>query len=108
MTKHSPQTIAAAVREGARLVESGNWKACDQSGRLFSGWLVGCIFTGDSGLDYAARTAFAEWWTPGEFRNDGLRINETAGDRGIRIGRAATAAAMRQFCAMLDESALAG
>lgn len=75
------------------------WEEFPITDNLQGAWLVGAVYSGNAGHDYAARNAFSGWWAPGEFRADGLRTNETADDRGRRIGRAATVAAMREFIA---------
>lgn len=90
---------AEIIALAADRIERGDWRAHCEGGRLASGWLVGATFTGNLGEEYAARRAFAEWFAPGQFRADGGRVNETAGERGERLGPAATVAAMRQFCA---------
>lgn len=98
------ERIAAILETAANRIEAGDWRAHSDGRRLSAGWLVGATFCNDMGAEYAARRAFAEWWAPGEYRNDGGRVNETAGERGERLGAIATAAALRQFVALQREA----
>lgn len=93
-------TTQEILQLAARRVETGDWRAHSENGRLSAGWLVGATFCDDMGAEYAARKAFSDWWSPGHFRNDGARINETAGEKGQRLGAQATARALREFAAM--------
>lgn len=81
------------IAQGAERLAANDWRA----GWPSMGWLVGVTFTGNAGEEYAARKAFADWWAPAEHRNDGMRISETATEKGMRMGRARTVAAMRAF-----------
>ena len=93
----SQQTIDILLKAANR-IDARDWRVVDDSGRLHSGWLVGATshVAGVSDGGYSARTAFADWWRPGEYRADGLRTNATAAEHGRKIGADATAAAIRE------------
>lgn len=80
------------------------WEERPSDEHLPQGWIVGAIFDRDLGADYTARKLFADWWAPGTWRNDGLRTAETADEKGRRLGRAATVAALRTFSSTLQEA----
>jgi len=86
------------ITQGAERLAANDWRA----GWPSIGWLVGVTYTGNSGEEYAARKAFADWWAPAEYRNDGERVSETAAEKGLRLGLEATVAAMREFCASIS------
>lgn len=92
-------SIAEVLELAAKRLEARDWRTHWEDGRITAGWLVGATFVNDLGREYAARTAFEDWWSPGEFRADGLRTNETAGEKGVRLGPDAAAAAIREFLA---------
>lgn len=99
------KAIGDILELAARRIESGDWRAHVSGGKLESGWLVGATFVGDMGAEYRARRAFSDWWAPASYRNDGCRINETAGEKGERLGAATAARALRAFAATLATGA---
>ena len=88
--------IKEIIELGANRLENNHWMA----GNFDSiGWLVGVTYVDNPGREYAARKAFGDWFAPDEYRNDGMLISETAAEKGLRIGRAETVKAMREFAA---------
>jgi hypothetical protein len=86
-------------RLAATRVANLSWHVSENGRALHYGWLPGSMFHPDLpiGQEYAARRAFSDWWSPAEYRNDGLRTNETASEKGQRLGHKATAAALLEF-----------
>ncbi len=89
-------------RLAAQRVANLTWHVSESGNSLHSGWLPGAMFHPDLpiGKEYKARRAFSDWWAPGEYRADGLRTNETAAEKGQRLGHKATAAALLHFAAI--------
>ena len=94
--------MRALALSAANELQNGSWwQDSPLTERLPSGWLVGATFCGKCGLEYQTRRAFGDWWIPGEYRADGLRTNETADERGQRLGRRCAVVALRDFAAQL-------
>jgi hypothetical protein len=102
------QELLALIERAALRVESGNWRVCDDSGRLHSGWIIAAFYESTGlGIEYRAAAGFREFFAPAIHRNDGLRTSESAADKGMRLGRPAAAAAIRAYGASLAQGVAA-
>ncbi|WP_066700145.1 hypothetical protein [Sphingobium amiense] len=54
------------------------------------------------GMDYAIRAFIREALCPGEYRNDGARINETADERLSRLGNDGAARELRALAQRME------
>lgn len=92
-----------AYERAAVRVRNMDWRVSEDGRTLAGGWIVAGTYSPlTTGRDFYVRKAFADWYAPAEHRNDGMRVTETAAEKGVREGPEAVAKALLEFAALPD------